>query len=50
MTAPTITNNTFVNVKTGGILTVPAGSTGYDVWVGTDDWYLGYYDWTKVEQ
>lgn len=46
MTAPTITKYTFNNVKTGGTLTVPTGSTGYDVWMG----YLGNYNWTKVEQ
>ena len=48
--APTIDNNTFMRVKTDGTLTVPSGSTGYDVWMGTDNYYLGYYNWTKVEQ
>jgi len=50
MTAPTIQNNTFQGVKTGGTLIVPAGSTGYDVWMGTSSYYLGKYSWTKVEQ
>jgi hypothetical protein len=50
MTAPTITNSTFLNIKTGGTLTVPSGSTGYDVWMGTGNYYLGMYNWTKVEQ
>ena len=50
MTAPTIQNNTFQGVKTGGTLIVPAGSTGYDVWMGTGNYYLGKYNWTKVEQ
>lgn len=50
MTAPTIYSGTFENVKTGGTLTVPVGSTGYDVWMGTGDYYLGKYNWTKVEQ
>ena len=48
--APTITNSTFDNVKTGGTLIVPNGSTGYDVWMGTGNYYLGKYNWTKVEQ
>ena len=50
MTAPTIQNNTFWNVKTNGTLTVPNGSNGYDVWMGTGNYYLGKYNWTKVEQ
>ena len=49
-TAPIITKNTFTSVKTGGTLTVPSGSSGYDVWMGTGKNYLGYYNWTKVEQ
>ena len=49
-TAPTISNSTFRNVKTGGTLTVPSGSTGYDTWMGTGNYYLGKYGWTKVEQ
>ena len=48
--APTITYRTFESIKSDGILTVPAGSTGYDVWMGTGGYYLGYYNWTKVEQ
>ena len=49
-TAPTIKSDTFQYVKTGGTLTVPSGSSGYDVWMGTGDYYLGSYNWTKVEQ
>ena len=49
-TAPTIQSSTFRNVKTGGTLTVPSGSSGYNVWMGTGDYYLGKYGWTKVEQ
>ena len=49
-TAPTIESNTFDNVGSNGTLTVPSGSSGYDVWMGTGDFYLGKYDWTKVEQ
>ena len=50
MTAPTIRYDTFQNVKTGGTLTVPSGSSGYGVWMGTGNYYLGKYNWTKVEQ
>lgn len=50
ITAPTIQSSTFKYVKTNGILTVPSGSTGYDTWMGTGDYYLGKYNWTKVEQ
>ena len=49
-TAPTIGNTTFGTIKSGGTLTVPAGSSGYDTWMGTGDYYLGKYNWTKVEQ
>jgi len=49
-TAPRIYNYTFQNVKTGGTLTVPIGSSGYNTWMGTGTYYLGYYNWTKVEQ
>ena len=49
-TAPTIQSNTFRAVKTDGTLYVPSGSSGYDVWMGTGDYYLGFYNWTKVEQ
>ena len=49
-TAPTIQSHTFQNIKSGGTLTVPSGSTGYDVWMGTGNYYLGKYSWTKVEQ
>ena len=49
-TAPQIVNTTFRNVKTNGTLTVPIGSSGYDVWMGTSSYYLGSYNWTKVEQ
>ena len=48
--APSIYDDTFSGVQTGGTLTVPNGSTGYDTWMSTDDYYLGCYNWTKVEQ
>ena len=25
-------------------------TTGYDTWMGTGNYYLGKYNWTKVEQ
>ncbi len=50
ITAPLIQNSTFQGIHTNGILTVPSGSTGYDTWMGTGDFYLGKYGWTKVEQ
>ena len=50
VTAPTISNYTFYCIKTGGTLTVPSGSSGYDVWMQNANYYLGYYNWTKVEQ
>ena len=48
--APAIVSDTFQNVKTGGTLRVPSDSTGYDTWMGTGNYYLGKYNWTKVEQ
>lgn len=49
-TAPTISNNTFQEVNTNGTLTVPVGSTGYNDWMGTGNYYLGKYGWEKEEQ
>ena len=49
-TAPTIQSSTFQGVGTNGTLTVPIGSSGYDVWMDTSNYYLGKYNWTKVEQ
>ncbi len=49
-TAPTISNNTFLNIKTGGTLYVPQGSIGYDTWMQNANFYLGKYGWAKVEQ
>ena len=48
-TAPTIANGTFSEIASNGTLRVPIGSVGYDVWMGTGNYYLGLYDWTKVE-
>jgi len=50
VTAPTIYGYTFYGIKTGGTLTVPSGSSGYDTWMQNADFYLGLYNWTKVEQ
>ena len=54
MTAPSIEGNTFSEVKDNGVLTVPSGSNGYDEstnhWLYDCEYYLGYYNWTKVEQ
>ena len=46
---PAIKSTTFQSVGTDGTLYVPIGSSGYDVWMGTGSYYLGYYNWTKVE-
>ena len=48
-TAPTIQSTTFGYVKTDGTLYVPTGSN-YSTWMGTGNYYLGLYNWTKVEQ
>jgi hypothetical protein len=50
VTAPSIQAGTFYNIKTGGTLYVPVGSSGYDTWMQNVSNYLGYYEWTKVEQ
>lgn len=50
MAAPTIQSQTFQGVNTGGTLTVPIGSSGYDTWMQNANYYLGLYNWTKVEQ
>ena len=49
-TAPSVSNKTFQDVKTSGTLYVPQGSTGYDTWMQNANYYLGLYNWTKVEQ
>ena len=48
--APIIKNTTFQGINTGGTLTVPQGSSGYDTWMQNANYYLGLYNWTKVEQ
>jgi hypothetical protein len=49
-TAPTIQSSTFRDVHNNGILTVPIASSGYDVWMKIAYYYLGMYNWEKVEQ
>lgn len=49
MNAPSVQPNTFGNVKSGGTLHVPIGSTGYETWMNNRG-NLGAYNWTKVEQ
>lgn len=49
-TAPTIQSDTFQSIKANGTLTVPQGSSGYDVWMQNEYYYLGLYGWTKTEQ
>ena len=49
-TAPTISSSTFRDIKTSGTLYVPIDSSGYDTWMQNADYYLGLYNWTKVEQ
>ena len=50
MIAPSIQYRTFMYFPTNGVLYVPIGSSGYDTWMSTDYSYLGYSNWTKVEQ
>ena len=47
-TAPSIESWTFKGVPTNGILYYPVGSD-YSSWMKTDDYYLGYYNWTTSE-
>ena len=42
-TAPRIELSTFQNIASNGTLYVPSASSGYDVWMGTGNYYLGYY-------
>lgn len=51
LTAPYyIESDTFEGTTSYGFIYIPSGSTGYDVWMGTDDYYLGQYNWTMYEQ
>ena len=49
--APTVTSNTFYGIATNGTLYIPTGSSSsYSTWMGTGSYYLGKYNWTKIEQ
>ena len=50
MVAPTIFSTTFQQIKRDGTLTIPSGSSGYDVWMQYTNYYLGSYGWRKVEK
>ena len=47
LNAPLIHASTFNNVAKNGILYIPNGATGYDTWMSTGGYYLGYYGWTS---
>ena len=43
--------NTFKNINTNDILAVlPSDSKGYNVWIGADNYCLGKYNRSKIEQ
>ena len=49
-TAPSITSDTFYDVKSQGTLIVPSGCTdAYSSWMRTGNYYLGKYNWTIQE-
>lgn len=50
LVAPNISSTAFRYIGRNGTLKVPLNSTGYDVWMDTTAYYLGYYNWTKIEQ
>ena len=45
--APTISSDTFRDVKKYGSLYYPAGSN-YSSWLSTSSYYLGYYKWNRA--
>lgn len=45
--APTITNETFQDIRRNGKLYYPSGSN-YSSWLRSTSYYLGYYSWTGV--
>jgi hypothetical protein len=49
MNAPSVNPGTFQDVKNGGTLYVPIGSSGYETWMNKQA-NLGTYNWTKVGQ
>ena len=49
--APTVTSNTFYGIATNGTLYIPTGSSSsYSTWMSSNNYYLGSYGWTRVEQ
>lgn len=46
--APTINYLAFRDIASKGVLKYPKGSN-YSSWMSTDDYYLGYYNWTSQE-
>ena len=48
LTAPTVVNATFRNIASNGTLTIYEGSTGYNTWLGTGNYYLGKYGWNQT--
>ena len=49
VSAPTIGIHTFYRIKEGGVLYIPSGATGYDAWMQTSSYHLGYYNWKMIE-
>ena len=50
-TAPSIRNNSFKTVRSGGLLIVPSGCTdAYATWMSTSSYYLGYNYWVCLEE
>lgn len=47
--APSVVSTTFIGIKSNGTLHVPQGSSGYDTWMSTENYYLGKYNWSMVE-
>lgn len=45
--APSIKSYSFYGVAKNGILYIPYGATGYNTWMSTGGYYLGYYGWTN---
>ena len=50
MTAPAV-YGPFFGIHVDGTLEIPSGATGYNSWLSnSSQYYLGYYNWTKVEK
>ena len=44
--APSIQSETFSSIASDGSLFIPQDATGYDDWMQTSQYYLGYYNWS----